>query len=63
MLSQRKIAIAGVIHNSWSAFGNVIWSPVPQVQFGLEYQYQFVNRYHSANAYISRVQGMMTYRF
>jgi hypothetical protein len=59
----RKIGIAGLHEYAWYAIGNVIWSPVPQVSFGIEYNYQFGGRYHSANGYISRVQGMAVYRF
>jgi hypothetical protein len=54
---------AGVAHYAYSAHGNVIWSPVPQVNLGIEYMYFFDSRYNGANAYISRLQLSAQYRF
>jgi hypothetical protein len=70
---ERKQYLVGNVHYIWSVNANVIWSPVPQVDFGIEYIHLFVNRYHGEhqfylfandrNALISRVLGMMMYRF
>lgn len=70
---ERKSFLVGNVHYMWSVNANVIWSPVPQVDFGVEYIHLFVNRFHGEhpfylfandrNAVISRVLGMMMYRF
>jgi hypothetical protein len=62
---ERKGALSTpeINHYVWSAFGNVIWSPVPLVDFGLEYAYLFDSVYNSANAYSSRISLGFRYRF
>ncbi len=54
---------AGTPHYSWSAQGNLIWRPIPQVLFGVEYSHFFGSRFNSNNATISRVQLSALYRF
>jgi hypothetical protein len=49
--------------DEWMAFGNLLWNPVPQVTFGVEYIHGFSNRYQSNNVSISRLQFAAIYRF
>ncbi len=60
---ERKGSLTGINHYVWSAFGSAIWSPIPLVDFGLEYAYLFDGVYNSANAYSSRVSLGFRYRF
>jgi hypothetical protein len=49
--------------DEWYAAGNLLWNPVPQVTFGVEYLYAFSNRYAGPNARANRVQFAAIYRF
>jgi len=53
----------GTPHWSWSAQGNLIWRPVPQVTFGIEYSHFFGARFNSNNATVNRIQFAAQYRF
>ncbi len=69
----RKRFLTGTVDYMYSIHGNVIWSPVPQVDFGVEYVHLFVARFkgdhpiyvfaNDRNGLISRLMGMMMYRF
>jgi hypothetical protein len=71
--SNKKRFLTGTVDHMYSIHGNVIWSPVPQVDFGIEYVHLFVARFkgdhpiyvfaNDRNGLISRVLGMMMYRF
>jgi hypothetical protein len=61
---QRKAALAGVNHYVWMALANLIWAPVPQVEFGIEYAYTYASRFHvGQNPYSSAITGSARYRF
>ncbi|MGE0737045.1 MAG: DcaP family trimeric outer membrane transporter [Alphaproteobacteria bacterium] len=53
----------GANHFTYSAHANLIWSPVPQVDFGVEYIYFMQSRYNGVNGKQSRIQVGMLYRF
>lgn len=53
----------GQVENAHSIFVNLIWSPVPQVNFGIEYQHGFTARYNSGNGYWDRIHVAMQYSF
>lgn len=59
----KAIIPAGTPHYSWSAQANLIWRPIPQVLFGVEYSHFFGSRFNSSNATISRIQVTALYRF
>ncbi len=71
--SSRKNYLVGNTHYMYSIHGNFIWSPVPQVDFGIEYVHLFVARFkgeqsiyfltNDRNALISRLLVAMMYRF
>jgi hypothetical protein len=58
-----KATLANTFHYVWSLHGNVIWSPVPAVDIGLEYVHKFAAIYGAENRYMSRVQGSFKFRF
>lgn len=49
--------------DEWYGAANLLWNPVPQVTFGVEYLYAFSNRYAGANARANRVHFAAIYRF
>jgi hypothetical protein len=49
--------------DEWVAFGNLLWNPVPQVTFGVEYIQGHSKRYTVRGPNISRVQFAAIYRF
>jgi hypothetical protein len=49
--------------DEWYAAGNLLWNPVPQVTFGVEYLYAFSNRYAGPNARANRIHFAAIYRF
>jgi hypothetical protein len=58
-----KSAATGVVNYYWAAFGNLLWNPVPQVTFGVEYSYQFASRYNGGNTHLNRLRFAAIYRF
>jgi hypothetical protein len=62
-VNNNRTALAGTTNVYWSAHGNILWNPVPQVTFGAEYSYQFASKYNSANASINRIEFAAIYRF
>ena len=54
---------AGTDHWNWTLHANVIWSPVPQVNFGIEYIYAFRSNYNGPNGTGNRIQIGMQYKF
>ncbi len=59
----KAVIPGGTPHWSWSAQGNLIWRPVPQVTFGIEYSHFFGSRFNSNNATVNRIQFAAQYRF
>jgi hypothetical protein len=53
----------GTDHWNWTLHANVIWSPVPQVNFGIEYIYAFRSVYNGPNGVGNRIQIGMQYKF
>jgi hypothetical protein len=58
-----KSVLTGVVNYYWAAFGNLLWNPVPQVTFGVEYSYQFASRYNGGNTHLNRLRFAAIYRF
>lgn len=61
--STSKGVLTGITNVFWSAHGNILWNPVPQVTFGAEYSYQFAAKYNGGNTTINRIQVSAIYRF
>ena len=61
--SASRNTLNNVTNVFWSAHGNVLWNPVPQVTFGVEYTYQFASKYNGPNVTLNRVQFSAIYRF
>lgn len=58
-----QVPLTGVVNYYWAAFGNLLWNPVPQVTFGVEYSYQFASRYNGGNTHLNRLRFAAIYRF
>jgi hypothetical protein len=59
-----KAAIpAGTSNSVWYAHGNIVWSPVPNVNFGVEYVFAWNNRYNGPNADVNRLILRAHYAF
>ena len=56
-------ANAGRNQDLWQAYVNLIWSPVRDVDIGIEYSYGFRGAINSANGKIHRIQGSMKVKF
>ncbi len=54
---------AGTFDREWSVHANLIWSPVPQVNIGLEYQYRNSSFHNSTDGELSRFQMGFQYSF
>jgi hypothetical protein len=62
--AKAAISPGGVLTNYyWAAFGNVLWNPVPQVTFGIEYSYQFAAKYNGPDVNAHRLHFAGIYRF
>ncbi len=69
----RKNYLTGNIHYMWSMAANLIWSPVPQVDFGIEYIYLYANRFtgdhpifffaNNQSSTVNRLLFVAMYRF
>ncbi len=53
----------GTLQNASSLHVNLIWSPVPQVNIGIEYIHGFFGLTHSTNSNQSRIQIGFQYKF
>jgi hypothetical protein len=58
-----RSSITGNTNFFWTATGNLLWNPVPQVTFGVEYTYQFAAKYNSTDLQTHRLQFAAIYRF
>jgi hypothetical protein len=60
----QKAAIVGVVPDRRNSIhANLIWSPVPQVNVGVEYIWQQTSYHNSANGRTSRIHLAMQYKF
>lgn len=59
----KAVVAAGTDAWNWTVHANVIWSPVPQVNFGAEYIYVFRSVYNGPNGIGNRLQIGMQYKF
>jgi hypothetical protein len=58
-----KNGLGTIVQDGWGAFVNAFWSPVSQVNFGVEYAYNFIGVINSGNVKSHRIQLSMQYNF
>ena len=62
-LPTRTLLFAGTIHWAQSVHANLIWSPVPAVNIGIEYIFSHAGLYGRADATYHAVQVSFQYKF
>jgi len=58
-----KTGLGVIVQDFWTAHANLIWSPVPRADIGVQYTYAYNGYINSANGTAHRVQASFKYHF